>query len=196
MSESDTSVPYGFCHCGCGQKTTVATYTNSRWGAVKGEPRRFVQGHRSLAPEIDRFWDRVDRRDETECWPWTGATNHGYGMFRIGGRLRGAHTIAAEQTFGPRPDGLDTRHLCGFRLCCNPAHLSYGTRSENERDKVRHGRSNRGSRQGQAKLTDAQVREIRERRARGETGKSLAGEFGVSEQSVCDIVKRRTWSWL
>jgi transposase len=40
-------------------------------------------------------------------------------------------------------------------------------------------------------LTEAQVREIRRRRAAGETGALLAREFGISPQSVCDLVKCR-----
>ena len=39
-------VEYGFCHCGCGRKTPIATKTEKRYGAVKGEPRRFIKGHK------------------------------------------------------------------------------------------------------------------------------------------------------
>ena len=34
------SVPYGFCHCGCGGMTTV-------W--VRGEPKRFISGHNNTS---------------------------------------------------------------------------------------------------------------------------------------------------
>lgn len=45
MSTEDSSVPYGYCHCGCGQKTRISASTNRKWGHVKGEPRRFLKGH-------------------------------------------------------------------------------------------------------------------------------------------------------
>lgn len=44
-----------------------------------------------------------------------------------------------------------------------------------------------------AKLTEADVREIRRRNAAGETKASLAREFGVSEGNIWNIVKRVSW---
>lgn len=38
-------IPYGTCHCGCGQKVKLATAGNKRLGTVKGMPRRFAAGH-------------------------------------------------------------------------------------------------------------------------------------------------------
>lgn len=37
----------GFCECGCGQKTNIATKTFTKWGHIKGEPVRFVRGHQN-----------------------------------------------------------------------------------------------------------------------------------------------------
>ena len=50
---------------------------------------------------------------------------------------------------------------------------------------------------GRAKLTDAQVLEIRDRYAGGEvTQRQVAAEFGVSASTVRDIVTGKTWRWL
>lgn len=38
-------IPYGYCQCGCGRKTTVCQVTSRTVGWVKGEPLRFIQGH-------------------------------------------------------------------------------------------------------------------------------------------------------
>lgn len=35
----------GLCECGCGNRTTIATYTARTRGLVKGEPNRFLAGH-------------------------------------------------------------------------------------------------------------------------------------------------------
>ena len=44
-------VPFGYCHCGCGNKTNIAKATVPRWGFVKGQPHRFLVGHgRVTAP--------------------------------------------------------------------------------------------------------------------------------------------------
>lgn len=45
MSETQPSVPYGYCECGCGQETTVSKYDRPQLGYVKGKPRRYVRGH-------------------------------------------------------------------------------------------------------------------------------------------------------
>lgn len=37
--------PSGLCMCGCGERTPIATITNRKSGAVKGEPQRYVFGH-------------------------------------------------------------------------------------------------------------------------------------------------------
>lgn len=44
------NIPYGYCHCGCGQKTKPAQITDTRWGNKKGEPQRFVIGHSTRDP--------------------------------------------------------------------------------------------------------------------------------------------------
>jgi len=53
----------------------------------------------------------------------------------------------------------------------------------------------RGENGPKAKLTEAQVREIRERYALGGiTYRSLAAEFSVHETSISQIVRRKTWA--
>lgn len=49
-----SEIPYGYCHCGCGQKTEISKYTNKKTGWVKGEPRRYILGHfnRTTEPHI------------------------------------------------------------------------------------------------------------------------------------------------
>lgn len=42
-----TDIPYGYCHCGCGQKTKIASRTHTRYGWIKGQPMRFVVRHKS-----------------------------------------------------------------------------------------------------------------------------------------------------
>lgn len=39
-------IAYGFCHCNCGHKTNIANTTNPELGYVKGEPMKYLLGHR------------------------------------------------------------------------------------------------------------------------------------------------------
>jgi hypothetical protein len=33
------------CECGCGRPAPIAEKTDSAWGYVKGQPKRFIRGH-------------------------------------------------------------------------------------------------------------------------------------------------------
>lgn len=91
-------------------------------------------------PEAVRFWAKVDRRGEVECWPWLGALmgrdvadGGGYGYFWRRAGSCYAHRIAYELSAGPIPAGLFIDHLCRNRQCVNPAHLEPVTNGENQR---------------------------------------------------------------
>lgn len=43
---SESSVPYGYCQCGCGEKTAPFRYGCKRDGTKAGEPRKYVAGHK------------------------------------------------------------------------------------------------------------------------------------------------------
>lgn len=68
---------------------------------------------------------------------------------------------------------------------CNSCHQAK-TNAENS---VRNG----AERNGNAKLTPAQVVEIRERSAAGATGRQLAKEYGVGEMAISKIIRRKSW---
>jgi hypothetical protein len=43
-------IPYGHCHCGCGLKTRVSEESNRHFGYIKGEPLKYIHGHRNKMP--------------------------------------------------------------------------------------------------------------------------------------------------
>lgn len=152
------------------------------------------------------FWDRVEKTDG--CWPWKGAKVSGYGKITITGRIWRAHRRAWFLVNGPIPPALDVLHHCDNRPCCRPDHLFLGTNADNIADRVAKGRSPRGdshwSRRhpekmargeavGGAKLTAAQVSEIRSRHAEGEASYSLGPRFGVSPRTIRDITSGKLW---
>jgi hypothetical protein len=49
------------------------------------------------------------------------------------------HAVIARTFHGPRPEGLEVRHLSGIQSDNSAANLKYGTSSENARDTVAHG---------------------------------------------------------
>jgi len=88
--------------------------------------------------EAERFWEKVDRRGEDECWPWLAGTHKGYGTFREIGMTKRDRKAPAPQmawrlTHGDLPPRHEIDHLCQNKLCCNPKHLEPVTHAENMR---------------------------------------------------------------
>lgn len=114
-----------------------AHYARQRkWGdPLAGGPFRSTYG------EPMRWLASCLAADTDECVLWPFATKpNGYGDFRVKGRMTYPHRFICERTHGasPAPD-MQAGHRCGNRRCCNPKHLRWVTRQENEADKLVHG---------------------------------------------------------
>jgi hypothetical protein len=104
------------------------------------------------------------------------------------------HRLVLMAFVGPPPEDHETRHRNGDRADNVLTNLSWGTSSENEYDKRRHGTDQAGDRNGQAKITEEQAVEIRARALSGESQRSIAKAVGLSQPQVCRIIsgKRRS----
>ncbi len=151
----------------------------------------------------ERFEAKVDRSNGPDrCWWWTASiTGGGYGQIgrgRLGDGNALSHRVAYELDVGPIPDGMQVLHRCDNKLCCNPAHLFLGTQLDNIHDMDAKGRDNRvgprGERAGLAKLTDAEVLEIRALYTANARQVDLAARFRVGQSTISSIVRRSTWA--
>jgi hypothetical protein len=118
-------------------------------------------------------------------------------LIQLGARKYYVHRLVLEAFVGPCPDGMECRHLDGNPSNNRLDNLAWGTHSENERDKVRHGTSGTvcqlGIANASAKLTDEKVREMRRRHAEGATASSIARELGVSHETARKVVTGMRW---
>ena len=106
------------------------------------------------------------------------------------------HTIVLDAFVGPRPPRMECRHKDGTRKNNRLDNLCWGTKTENQRDRIVHGTDSRGARCGNAKLTWEQVRQIRHKYkwyVPGFTQKDLAKKFGVGKATICRIVHNKRW---
>ena len=101
-----------------------------------------------------------------------------------------------ERVLEMKRDWRRKRDRCDNRPCVNPFHLFLGDNNANVQDKVSKGRSAklRGTEQSQAKLTEAQVIEIRRKYKPFEYGlEQLAKDYGVAQSLIFRIVHRKNW---
>jgi hypothetical protein len=156
-----------------------------------------------------RFWSKISKAGD--CWLWqAGRFGSGYGMFKVQGKNLGAHRVAYELQRGPIPDGRLVLHRCDNPACCNPGHLFLGTHADNTADKCAKNRQAKGpthgsqtkpgttvnlcgEQHGRAKLTLAQVTEIRRLHAAGTTQRALSARFGVVLSAINKIVLLKAW---
>lgn len=158
-----------------------------------------------------RFWSKVQKTET--CWLWRGGVDKdGYGYFQPTPKSKtGAHRFSYQLHTGPIPSGFCVLHNCpegDNPACVNPAHLWLGTHVDNVADKVAKGRAAigdrngqrlhpertaRGERQGNAKLTEEIVKELRARHALGISFADLGRTFGITPQAVRSVVMRRNW---
>jgi DNA-binding XRE family transcriptional regulator len=161
----------------------------------------------------EKFWARVEIGSPDDCWLWQGCLGKdGYGVVGKGrGNQDYTHRVAYSLTYGKIPENTSILHKCqggGNPACCNPNHLKPGTATENHKDMEEAGRMPIGESHVNSKLTESIVREIH--RAYGKPRGSgmpkradtrvtygmLADRYGVTKQTVFDILHRRTWGWV
>ena len=157
-----------------------------------------LKHHSKAHPEQweDRYWYRVSWGDEDECWEWTGGVSgNGYGKMMIGGEPVPAHQIAVILDGREVGDGF-ALHECDNPLCQNPAHLYVGDAEDNAQDRERRNRADhaKGEDHGMAKITEEDVREIKDRLEGGEPQYSIAEDYPISRAMVSRINTGQKWS--
>jgi hypothetical protein len=94
-----------------------------------------------MGDDAARFWSKVDKdgplpqpgsladdRGLGQCWLWTPPPDtHGYGQFRVDGRLTGAHLYSFALHGGVLVAELEIDHLCRRPICVNPGHFEQVT---------------------------------------------------------------------
>lgn len=150
---------------------------------------------------LDRFWKKVDKKDDGECWNWLASKDKdGYGYFWIKehGECRKAHRVSWLIHTGEWPNGLMCHH-CDNPSCVNPKHLFDGSPRDNTQDMIDKNRKvlSLGERHGNSKLTKSQVLLCRNLWDSGKVKqKDLAKQYDVSTATISLIVRRKLWSWL
>lgn len=142
------------------------------------------------------FEEVVKSYDGDECLTWPYATVKGYGVLRVDGKLEYVCRLAIEEE-QPSP-GHVVAHQCGRGAfgCVAKRHLKWKTQKENIGDTLEHGTRSRGERNGQAALTEDDVREIRALLKGPVTRAAIGARFGVTREAINAIAWGNNWGWL
>ena len=140
-----------------------------------------------------RILKHSDPIADNGCWVWKGATsNAGYGLCRSEKkRTASAHRVSFQAFVGEIPEGKVIAHVCDNKLCVNPAHLFLATHAENSADMVNKKRSARGAKSGGSKLTEEQVKFIRESKL---SHRKLGAMLNVSHANIGYVKRSVTWN--
>lgn len=138
--------------------------------------------------DVDHFWSFVPRRPlaEGEHWLWFGAMNGRDGSTPYYGAA-GTSASRIAYMLARGPTSLYIRRTCGERRCVRPSHMRAGklVRPNRSRSAVRWGEAN-----GNARMSDRQVRELRVLYSRARVSQSrFAAHYGVSQVTISNIVR-------
>ena len=106
-----------------------------------------------------------------------------------------AHRLVAE-AFIPNPENKPfVNHKNGNKMDNNVKNLEWCTQSENQLHAFRTGLQvgNKGSRNGQAKLTELQVAQIRSASVEYKNHQQIADKYGVSRRTINRIINNSIW---
>lgn len=167
-----------------------------------------ISHHIQLHPDEfeDRFWVRVDRAKEDECWEWQGSLDSsGYGNLSESGKQGAAHRQAWELEHGNPGDDW-VLHTCDNKKCVNPNHLYLGDHTQNMADAWDRGLmtpnnnlppiEERGGEDAPgAKLSKKEAQEVKEMIG-DKTQEEIAIEYGITQTTVSQIKLGQTWECL
>ena len=164
--------------------------------------------------EEQRFWEKVDVKEENQCWLWLGSKDtDGYGWFSLSqnmtvnqeGKSISAHRYSLMLKLQNKnlDSSVFARHSCDTRSCVNPHHLIEGSAKDNSNDMVERNRQAKGQQNSQAKMTEDVAKKILEEySADKQSGRlygsleRLAKKYDQKKQSIYKLTSGKTWKHL
>lgn len=144
----------------------------------------------------ERFWTLVDKTPgqgpDGECWEWQGYCPYGYGELSFNGKRVKATRLSWELA-NNKVATLHILHSCHNPPCVNPEHLRQGTPADNAKDKVEAGRQPKGEKTWNAKLTEENVRYLRQEVQQGRSRQELALELGIARSTLDTVARGDNW---
>lgn len=148
-------------------------------GSSIGSPARFIK-------------EVIPNHNSDDCliWPFN-KTDKGYGVAR-GGESLVHRRVCIVRHGQPPSQEHEAAHSCGNSSCVNPRHVRWATRVENMADAILHDTLEYGERRYNAKLTNAQVIEIKSLKG-VMRNKDVCEAYGIKSSRLSAIWNGRSW---
>ncbi|MCP1120097.1 HNH endonuclease [Robbsia andropogonis] len=172
--------------------------SDERWVAIEAYPDYAVSDHGRIKRLTSRTCAKAGAILKTP--PRSKARQYpSVDLCRIGQKKRTelVHILVAKAFLDPAPfEGAEVNHIDGNKANPYFKNLEWITSSGNKVHAYESGLSDaKGEANGQSKLTDSAVLEIRMLAAKGAaSAKFLAVRFGVNERTIQDVVRRVSWA--
>lgn len=157
----------------------------------KNNDRNKIAKERTLSGEdYKQAWQLLETKktvNSNGCWEYTGRMINGYGVMAFLGVKYFVHVLSCMiKNERKRESDEVTRHLCHNKICFNPDHLEFGSKSDNQIDA--RGNGHKGS-----KLTPENIRYIR---GSSETTKELAQRYNVHVKTIRVVLNGKAWKYV
>lgn len=147
-----------------------------------------------MSERIHKFWAKVAKGAESECWPWLGYKRpSGHGLTSLDSLMmhasRKAWILARGPILGDQCVNHKSTNVCALQgVCCNPSHMYLGTRTDNMVDRWTNTAPDERGGGRPTKLDEAQLIELWKMRREGATLQACATHFGVHIATVCRYI--------
>lgn len=108
--------------------------TRERWRLIPGYGDCYFVSDRGRVLSLNRNDPHIMLQTDDKRGYWMVQLSHANRTYN-----RFVHQLVAAAFHGPRPEGLECRHMNGNKKDNRALNLKYGTQSENVFDRVRHG---------------------------------------------------------
>jgi len=151
-----------------------------------GRVRRAREGHRTFVGRILK--PSPDRGGYLQVYLVRDSKKH----------TSPVHRLVGNAFFGELPTGMQTNHINGNKNDNSVQNLEYVTPSQNMQHAFASGlkAALRGSDNGNSKLSEEQVLEIKNELSNGKSIREIALNVNISKSSVFSIKHRISWGWL
>ena len=106
------------------------------------------------------------------------------------------HRLVLETFIGLCPEGMEGCHNDGNRTNNYINNLRWDTLSNNQKDRLKHGTDQRGSKNVLSKLKEDNIPEIFKMKKRGMTISEISKIFSVSYATISSVLRRINWHYI